>query len=290
MTLEELIQQGWADHDTKTPEVADRLEANLDLVTDASGGAAVMNLAIHAVGAHLGDHARARRLCESVVERLGDDAEGPAFLYLAVARRLAGDEDGSAAAAEKLGDDPANEVRIGMLVAEGHMHAGDWDGAVALYADALGTAESLPEGHAGERAAAVVSNNIASELLERKGRTAAQDALMEKAAHAARTYWTRVGDWTNDERADYLLSLVHTSLGRAKEGRQYADRGLATIAANGEEKVDQAFLYLARARACRDLGATQQHADALTHARSLAAEFGDAGLTEWFEGELAKSR
>lgn len=292
MTLQDLIQQGWAEHDKKTAELADRLEAHVALVNDANDAAQYMHLVNHAVGDHLGDRARALSLCEAAVERLGADAEGQPFLFLAVARRLAGDEDGASAAAQRLGDDPANEVRVDLLVAQGHMHAGDWDACAATYAAALGAAEALPSGHAGERAAAMVSSNVASGLLELEARDAAQDALMERAAQAGRAFWTRdgVGNWMNDERADYLLSLVHTTLGRPEQGREHAERGLATIEANGEEKVDEAFLHLARARACRDAGDTETQAASIEQAETLAEGFENQGLTDWFQGELAKSR
>ena len=124
-------------------------------------------------------------------------------------------------------------------------------------------------------------------------RTEAQSALMEQAAQNARTYWLRVGNWVNDERADYLLSGVYHTLGRPEEGKTYAERALATIAANDEddkEKVDEAFLHLARAAACRDLGEGDEHAASLAHAEKLAAAFEGDWLIDWFQEELAKAR
>ena len=291
MTLDELIQQGWSDHDPHAADVADRLEANVELVTDAAGAASFMNLASHTIGDHLGDRARALRVCEAAYGRLeGEAAEAP-LLYLAVARRLADDDAGADAARAELGDDPANDVRIGMLVAQGRMHAGNWDAATALYTAQLEAADALPEGHAAERAVAVTSNNIASELLGLDHRSEAQDALMEQAAKAARTYWVRIGTWVNDERADYLLAGVHTALGRPTEARMYAERGIQTILdGDGEEKVDEAFLHLARAAACRDLGALDDQAASIAHAEALAKDFEGEWLTSWFEGELAKAR
>jgi hypothetical protein len=289
-TLDELIQGGWADHAEKTAEVADRLEEGLALVTDGKGAAGFMNLVNHAVGDHLGERERATRICEAVVAQLGADAGADAHVYLAVARHLAGDAEGAAEAERKAGIDPAGKVRVDMLVAQGRMHAGDWDAAAALYADTLARSGALPEGHAGERSTAVVSNNIASEALQLETRTDAQAALMKQAADAARTYWGRIGTWVNDMRSDYLLSLVHTALGQPAKGREHAERGLATIAANGEEKVDEAFLHLARARACRDAGDAGEQAASIEKAEALAAGFEEGWLTDWYGKELAKAR
>ena len=291
MTLDELIQQGWADHDPKSEEVADRLEAHVELVADAPGAAGFMNLASHTIGDHLGDRARALRVCEAAVRRLGEDPGDGPRLYLTVARELAGDDAGAADLRRALSVDPANAVRIDMLVAQGLMHGGDWRAATERYEAALAAGDALAEGHAAERAIAITSNNIASELLGLSTRSDTQDALMETAAKAARTYWTRIGTWVNDERADYLLASVHTALGRPAEARMYAERGLQTIVdGDGEEKVDEAFLHLARAAACRDLGALDDQAASLAHAEVLAREFEGAWLTEWFEAERAKAQ
>lgn len=288
MTLSELIQDGWAKHHSETEAVARRLEAGVDLVEDSQGAAQLMNLANHCIGGHLKDRKRALSVCEAAFSKVADP-EPPAALYLAVARRLGGDEPGAAEMQAQLGDDDAALVRVNMLVAEGHINGGEWERAAAIYERTLTQAEALDEGHAAERATAVVSNNIASELLEVEGRSEQQNALMERAAHASKTFWSRVGSWVNRERGDYLLSLVYTALGKPKEGRAYAEAGLKTIEeADGEERVDEAFLHLARARACRDAGDTNAHRASIARANELAADF-ESGLVSWFEGELAKS-
>ncbi|MDF1702468.1 MAG: hypothetical protein P1V36_15060, partial [Planctomycetota bacterium] len=226
MTLDELIQQGWADHADKTAEVADRLEQGVGLVEEGPGAARYMNLVNHAVGDHLGERARATALCEAAIAQLGDDADGDAYLHLAVARRLSGDDKGPMAAQDASGGkEPSFGVRVGMLVAQGHMHAGAWGEADPLYRAMLATADLLEAGNAAERTVAVVSNNLASELLGVRERDARQDALMHDAAKAAFTYWSRVGTWVNQARGEYLLSLVQCSLGDPKSARDSAERG-----------------------------------------------------------------
>jgi hypothetical protein len=297
MTLDELIQRGWSAHEAKTDEVADSLEANVGLVLDDDGAAKFMNLVNHCIGDHAGDRARARRVCEKVLLELGGELGPGGWLYLAVARHLADDAQAAGDAEQRAGADEDRSVlvRINLLTAQGYMHAGRWQACIPVYWAAIATAETLAEGHAGERAAAIVSNNIASELLEVPDRDADQTQLMERAAEAARVFWLRVGNWVNDARADYLLSLVRTNMGDPAAGRTHAERGLATIdaaAAAGErdEPVDRAFLHLARARACRDLGETDAHAAAIGQAETLAAGFEGDGLRSWFAGELDKAR
>ena len=95
---------------------------------------------------------------------------------------------------------------------------------------------------------------------------------------------------TNSERADYLLATVYNALGRGPEAREYARRGLKTIATNGEARVDQAFLELALAKACKLAGEREEQSLAILRATALADEFGDEGLFNWFNNELKKAR
>lgn len=292
VTLDELLDTGWAEHDAKTAAVADRLEANVALVADADGAARFMHLANHCVGDHGRDRARALRLCRAALARAGAEPGTAALVQLAVACTMAGDAAGANEAQRLAGEAEAIGVRIALLVAQSRMHEGRWDLAGPLYIDAIARAEALPPGHDAERAAAAVSNNLASELLERATRTPEQDAWMDRAAHASRTYWMRIGTWVNDERADYLLSMVHTALGRPAEARACAERGLATIAAHaaeGGEPVDEAFLHAARARACRDLDDRAAHEASLARAESLGAGF-DESLRRDLDAALRRAR
>ncbi len=290
-TLDELLQQGWARHDSHTAEVADQLEAHAGLVTDGEGASRFLHLALHAIGDHLGERERSAKLCEAVVKQLGDEAGTPPLIYLAVARRLSGDDEGAIAAQSKAGEDPAIGVRIGLLVAQGLMHGGDWDNAAALYRAQIASASTLASGHAAERGAAVASNSFASELMQLEQRTAAQDALMVEAADNAFDFWGRAGTWVNVERGHYLLTGVHHSLGAYAEAKRHAELGLAVIAnGDGEQPVDEAFLHLARATACRDAGEADEQAASIAKAEALAADFEGEGLTAWFQDELAKAR
>lgn len=291
MDVDALVSQGWADHATQTEAVATRLAEGVDLVRDGEGAARFMHLVNHAVGDHLGRRDEAAALCEQAMRRAGDDPGPAPHVHLAVARTLVGDDAGAEAAIEALGSDSAQRVRVALLVAQCHAYAGDWADAARIYKEQLAVAAGLEEGHDAERSFAIVSNNIASEVLAEAPRGDSTDALMLRAAHAARTYWLRVGTWVNDERADYLLALVHNKLGRHAEAREFADRGLATIAeADGEEKVDEAFLHLARATACRELGQRDDQAASIAHAEALAEGFEGEGLQGWFQDELAKAR
>ncbi|MFT5291039.1 MAG: hypothetical protein ACI82F_003115, partial [Planctomycetota bacterium] len=246
MNLKQLIEKSWARHEVETEAVATELEEGIELLegTDPEGVAAFMHLVNHAIGDHGADRARALRACESAFGKLTEGSSKSPLLHLAVARHLAGDQSAAAAAEAELGDGTVGEIQVRLQVAQGKSHEKQWGESAALYYACLESSDSLGEGHGAEQATAVASNNIASALLHAKDRDELQSELMERAAQAARKYWLRVGEWTQHERADYLLALVHNSLGRHREALAFAERGLKTIADNGGQKVDQAFIYL----------------------------------------------
>ncbi len=292
MNLSELIEKGWAQHENQTEDTSKQLEAGIDLVEadDPDGASALMHLINHTIGDHAADPARALTACEAVFSRLSTHGNKSPWLHLAVARHLGGDEKGAHKAEGELGQAGESQVRGRMLVAQAKCHAADWEAAANLYNDCLQVAEALKPGHGAERAIAIVSNNIASALVDLEGRSEEQSKLMERAALASRLYWLRVGDWTNDERADYLLALVYNSLGQGGEARDFARRGLKTIATNGEQRVDQAFLEVALARAYKLLEDTEAQQDAILRAQALSDEFGDEKLFEWFETVLVQAK
>jgi hypothetical protein len=90
------------------------------------------------------------------------------------------------------------------------------------------------------------------------------------------------------ERADYLMALVHNRTSGWEAGLKAADEALATIASNGEELIDEAFLQLARAQALNGMQELGERDSALGVADALASEWGE-GLKAWYEEQRAKS-
>lgn len=211
---------------------------------------------------------------------------------------LVGDESGAEAALASGGADTATaNVQLALFKAMALGQSGSWVQAGAVYRQAVVALQALPSPSPAHRTAAIVSNNLATEILEQAdaGRGDADLAgLMLEAAENSRAFWSLVGTWVNAMRGDYLVSLVLTATGNPRGGLASAERGLAAISSNtlpdapNEHAVDTAFLLLAQGAACRDLGSSDRHADSLTAAKALAEGF-DRGTREWFESELAKA-
>ena len=145
-----------------------------------------------------------------------------------------------------------------------------------------------------DSAVAACLNNIASGLLERPLPDLRAPALREalrRSADLAHRFWLRAGTWVNAERALYLRSMVGNALGEAHTARAHALEALALLDAHDTahaEDVDRAFIELERAHACTALGLPEEAAVATSQAQRLAAAFGDAGLTRWFESRRAR--
>jgi hypothetical protein len=146
----------------------------------------------------------------------------------------------------------------------------------------------MPDTASVDRLVAIMSNNLASHLLGKEALSDEEAKGMLEIALAARAAWWRAGEWVQRERADYLMALVHNRLADWEAGLKAADEALATIAANGEELIDEAFLQLARAQALNGMGELGERDSALGVADALAAEWGD-GLKAWYDDQRAKA-
>ncbi len=145
-----------------------------------------------------------------------------------------------------------------------------------------------------DAAAATCLNNIASGLNDRPLadlRMPDLRAALQACAELACRFWQRAGTWVNAERALYLLAMVGNALGDAASARTHALAALALLDAHDTdhaEVVDRAFIELERAHACRALSLIDEASAAAAQAAALAAAFGDASLTAWFNSRQAR--
>ena len=130
---------------------------------------------------------------------------------------------------------------------------------------------------------AVTNNNLASELVEAENLDAAQTRLMLNCATAAHTFWKRCGTWVNEERALYLLALAHNRAGDHQVGLEHAQAALDVIAANGDERVDEAFIRLAAADAHQGLSDAESATEFLAAADELVEAWSDESLVAWYQ-------
>ena len=145
-----------------------------------------------------------------------------------------------------------------------------------------------------DAAFAAVTNNLASDLLERPLADLAQPDLrtaLQLGAEHAQRFWQRAGTWVNHERAHYLGAMAANALGLGAAGVAHARAGLALLDEfdqPGDENVDRAFLELELAMGLR-LTAQPGRAEALARALTLAARFGEPWLDRWFSDRSTRN-
>jgi hypothetical protein len=230
----------------------------------------------------------------AVVQRAGARATPVIFRHAAVAAQIAGDTASARAWTQALAasaDAPLAKARtLVTLGAAGFSlsrQGAEAAGRLVLQAvQPLAALHATPGGGL-DAAFGAVTNNLASELLERPVDQLSQPdlriALQLSAAHAQR-FWQRAGNWVDHERADYLNAMVANALGHGAEGAAHARAGLALLDEHdraGDENVDRAFLELELAMGLR-LAGRPGRAEALARALALAARFGAARLDRWF--------
>ncbi|HVN01269.1 MAG TPA: hypothetical protein VMT68_13755 [Caulobacteraceae bacterium] len=288
--LDILLYEGFGDHASAAADYAAQLEDAATRDVDAGHLVQFAKVGTHTIGEHLADWPRAVRLAERLLAGRSPDAQtARAWAYLAVARLLAGDGSGAAAAetAACLGagaDFRPIAVETKFLLVAALVGCGRAADAAPIFGGALELARALGEA-APARAIAVAANNLASELLEAPERSSDEAALMRLAADAAHEFWLKCGDWRNDERARYLKALVANVLGQPDAALAHVDAALGLIAQHGEAPVDETFLRLAKAHALWMSGDAALSATELAAADAAASAWDDPGLASWYADE-----
>ncbi|MBB5193369.1 hypothetical protein HNQ50_004123 [Silvimonas terrae] len=294
MSLADVIEQGWKDHARQPQQVAEVLRKVAHQADNAQDAADLLRLATHLFGQHLHDWSAARQMAETVSARLPADADRTGVLMsVAVAQWMAGDAAAALTSQSRLialapTQALVTHIRFSAQLVQGLVADKRLAEAAHLYDALLQLAGSAGAESGSDRALAVASNNLASQLLDETVLEEAQTLLMLRAAEAALLFWQRAGTWLNQARAYFLLALVHNKNAQGGTAREHAQSGLALIAQHEPAPVDEAFLRLALAHALHLEGETAASRSALAQADALAADFIDAGRQAWYAEARAR--
>jgi hypothetical protein len=129
-------------------------------------------------------------------------------------------------------------------------------------------------------------------LMEKEGRTAADDDELIHCAHASAYHWMHVGTAANRARSEWQCSRVYTVLGRAEPALHHAQRCVEICeAAPGElEDWDLPFAHEALARAYSVAGNAAEARRHVERARKLAEAIADEDDRGLIEADLATIR
>jgi DNA-binding transcriptional MerR regulator len=129
-------------------------------------------------------------------------------------------------------------------------------------------------------------------LMEKEGRTPADDDELIHCAHASAYHWLHVGTPANRARSEWQCSRMYTVLGRAEPALHHAHRCLEICEASPEalEDWDLPFAHEALARAHATAGNAEQARLHVARARELTAAVTDEDDRGLLEADLATIR
>jgi hypothetical protein len=296
-----LLAQADAIHDDEPQRALELLRA-LDVATLSVARLPRLSFLLdHVLGEKFDLWAEALAGQRAVVQRAGAEATPLVFRHAAVAAQMAGDTllartwtQALAASADAPLAKARALVTLGAAAFSVSRQGAESAGRLTLQAlQPLAALRATPGGGL-DTAFGAVTNNLASELLERPVDDLAQPdlrtALQLSAEHAQR-FWKRAGTWVNRERAHYLSAMVANALGQGADGALEARSGLALLDEHdpdGNENVDRAFLELELGMGLR-LAGQPGRAEAHARALALAARFGQAWLDQWFAQRQARN-
>jgi len=285
MQFDAWLNKAWEEHAAHSAAVAGRIGSEgLPLARDDAQVAALIRLAHHVYGDHLGRWSEGRQL----LFRLGtSDPAGPAS---GVAQRVF---DASLGLAGGLDDvrgtmSPSERIRVSAHAA-GAMAGRDAPRAASLLREAALEVDTagLPNSDPACRAIAINGNDIALNLSEKLARSDAERDLMLLGARIARDYWARAGTWLEVERAEYRLAMSWLKAPDLAAARRHARKCLDLVREHEAPALEWFFGFEALAQVERALGNAPAAARAVQDMKA-AFERLDEGDREWCRPTLER--
>lgn len=248
MTLDSFLNQAWNDHATDAKGVAERLQKNLDLLTENKQIPGFVQLASHVFGEHLGQWQNGIAFLESLkkLSVYQPSSDSQSAIDRAVATlKIAG---GLIADLQSFGN--SDQIRIYATAAAALCAQDKTQKASELFKKSLEMSQAgLAKTDPANRTLAMIGNNVASILEEKKTRSAEENQLMILAALAGRKFWEVAGTWLNVERAEYRLCMSYLKAGQLQQALEHAQLCLEVIEQNQAEPMEYFYGYEALALA-----------------------------------------
>ena len=296
-SLDEFVGSCWNDHATDPSGVFGRFAAGVSLVTEAKHVPPFAGIVVHVAGEHLGRWQEGLDILR-VIEGpplVAESAEGRALarsravLELCKGDHKAAEKSAFAArsgASQPFASDLARILSVASAALAGQGRTAE---AAALFEEAMSLASYGPTASdPTARALAVTANNLASAFEDKKNRTSAENALMVRAAEAARDWWGLAGTWLEAGRAEYRLSSSLRHAGDTARALEHARRCMRIVEANGSEPYEAAWAHeqMALAHKARgDAPSARRERDAMA---MLSAKVEDADSRAFCVEELVK--
>lgn len=293
MQLDSLVQEGWVYHDRESQRLAEELESvDFSAVTQQNLGP-FLQLSNHTIGEHLGDWKRALNLAEKAISQVNESQiSEQGFTQLAVVyymnQQISKSHSAEIKSLQRSQDAMSTYINVKALLASALAGSGSIGEALDLVTTINQFGRGIDIDGAFNRSLAITNNNVASDLLGLSKLPNRSTTLMMDCAFAALFFWKRCGTWENEERALYLLALVHNRTKKFKQALEFTQQALEVIHSNGKDEIDQAFIRLAAARAHIGLDDLERYEIELLKADNLAKSSMDASLLAMYENQKSE--
>jgi pyrroline-5-carboxylate reductase len=198
----------------------------------------------HVLGEKLGRWSEALDRLAPLARR--DGASLPVLRHCGVAAHFAGDAAAADAAIARLAAQASVDVAIARDLVK--LAALGFKPLAAADAPALGAAAAQACAAAAgplDASFAATFNNVTTALYyatREAPLTAPLRGALRRGAEAALLFWLRAGAWLEHERAHYLRAKIALRTGEPVSAVNHAERGLAIVAANGDDPIEKCFL------------------------------------------------
>lgn len=286
MQFDAWLNQAWEVHATHAGAVAVRIAGEgLPLARTDADVAALMRLAHHVLGEHLGRWAQGRQLLFHIgtSEPAGASA-GVALRVFDASLALAGGQEDLRGTMT-----PSERIRVSTHAAPALAERDAPRAASLLREAALDfDTEALPNNDPACRAIAINGNDIAMSLGDKLMRSDAERDLMLLGARIARDYWARAGTWLEVERAEYRLAVSWLKVPDLAAARRHARKCLDLVREHEAPPLESFFGWEALALIERASGNLVANRQAVAHMK-LAFDHLEEGDRAWCRPSLVKA-
>jgi hypothetical protein len=240
MDFQTYLHKSWSEHAANPQGVADQFESNFKLLSKPDDVLAFSQLVSHVFIEHLSNWSKGK---ETLTKLLSLTLSESVATQKSLQRSIATLDYLTGEKKEISHHSAADQVRILSAAASGFAAAKNTANSKNTLQKAVTIASSqLDEKDPAYKPLAMAGNNLASQLEEKKNRSAEETSLMLFAAETARTFWERAGTWLEVERAEYRLAHSHLAAGNIEKTTRHAELCREICEKNSADAMEMFFV------------------------------------------------
>jgi hypothetical protein len=148
---------------------------------------------------------------------------------------------------------PADRAVIFITAANYYLLKDDVEKSEKLMKQSVAATLGLKSDNPAHKTLAMLCNNMAATLSEKKERTDLEKKFMIELAHYSRNFWEKAGTWFHVERAEYFISRYYRLISDFKNAQTHAELCLKICTREKAEPLEMFFAHEALALAFKGM-------------------------------------